>query len=89
MYCLSLRTITISTNDIRGTSVPENNINSLASYSPFPLRRSTDGNIFKFLPKKSYESKNKTVVQCVMINCEQKILKLKDYRNSSSNFITH
>ncbi|CAI6353220.1 unnamed protein product [Macrosiphum euphorbiae] len=50
-----------------------------------PPPRSIDGKFFKILNEKSLE--NKIVVQCV--KCEPKIVELKGYGNSSSNFVTH
>ncbi|KAL4097982.1 hypothetical protein QTP88_022660 [Uroleucon formosanum] len=69
------------------TSVPQNNKNASSSDSSPPLQRSIDGIFLKFLPEKSCASESKTVVQCV--KCEPKIVELKDYGNSSSNFVTH
>ncbi|KAL4141886.1 hypothetical protein QTP88_004440 [Uroleucon formosanum] len=60
---------------------------SVPTPSPSPPLRSIDGNFFKILNEKSCLSENKIVVQCV--KCEPKIVKLKCYGNSSSNFVTH
>jgi len=77
----------MSDSERTSTSVPRNNKNSSSPVSPPPLRRSIDGNFFKFLPEKSCASENKTVIQCV--KCEPKIVELRGYGNSSSNFVTH
>jgi hypothetical protein len=49
--------------------------------------RSVNDNFFKFLNGKSCSQQNKTVVQCV--KCELKVVELKRYGNSTSNFVTH
>lgn len=49
--------------------------------------RSIHGTFFKFLNDKSCSQQNKTVVKCV--KCEPKIVELKGYGNSTSNFVTH
>lgn len=77
----------MSDSEGTSTSVPQNNKNASSPDSPPPLRRSIDGIFFKFLPEKSCASESKTVVQCV--KCEPKIVELKGYGNSSSNFVTH
>ncbi|KAL5232990.1 hypothetical protein ACI65C_000400 [Semiaphis heraclei] len=77
----------MSDSEGTSTSVPQNNENASSPDSPPPLRRSIDGIFFKFLPEKSCASESKTVVQCV--KCEPKIVELKGYGNSSSNFVTH
>jgi hypothetical protein len=45
------------------------------------------GTFFKFLNDKSCSQQNKTVVQCV--KCDPKVVELKGYGNSTSNFVTH
>lgn len=52
-----------------------------------PPPRTIYGIIFKVLNEKSCSQQNKTVVQCV--NCEPKIVKLKGYGNSTSNYVMH
>ncbi|KAL4107528.1 hypothetical protein QTP88_017864 [Uroleucon formosanum] len=77
----------MSDSEGTSTSVPQNNKNASSPDSPPPLRRSINGIFFKFLPEKSCASESKMVVQCV--KCEPKIVELKGYGNSSSNFVTH
>lgn len=60
---------------------------SLTTLPTPSLPRSTDGKFFKFLNDKSCSQQNKMVVQCV--KCEPKVVELKGYANSTSNFVTH
>ncbi|KAL4098885.1 hypothetical protein QTP88_023403 [Uroleucon formosanum] len=60
---------------------------SLTTLPTPSLPRSIDGKFFKFLNDKSCSRQNKRVVQCV--KCEPKVVQLKGYANSTSNFVTH
>jgi len=75
-------------SNCEGYSVSQSSSTSSSlTTQPTPSPPRSIGKFFKFLNDKLCSQQNKMVVQCVKY--EPKVVELKGYGNSTSNFLTH